>query len=89
MMVAISAGDETVYNISDVVVDPLFVAHPEWAAAIDMDAAQADKARRRFFAQAAGEKALVFARHLGPFPNFGRIVQAGDAWRWVPLEMEA
>jgi glyoxylase-like metal-dependent hydrolase (beta-lactamase superfamily II) len=89
MMVAISAGDEMVYNISDVVVDPLFVEHPEWAAAIDMDAAQADKARRGFFAQAAAEQALVFAHHLGPFPNFGRIVQAGDAWRWAPMEMEA
>jgi hypothetical protein len=75
-----------VYNISDVVVDPLFVKHPEWAPAIDMDARQADDARRRFFAQAAKENALVFAHHLGPFPNLGRIVSAGDAWQWQPIE---
>jgi glyoxylase-like metal-dependent hydrolase (beta-lactamase superfamily II) len=89
MLVSISAGDQTVYNISDVVVHPLFVEHPEWAAAIDMDAGQADKARRRFFAQAAGENALVFAHHLGPFPNFGRIVQKGDSWRWQPIDAKS
>ena len=86
VVVCISAGDQTVYNISDVVVDPLFVEHAEWAPAIDMDAGQADKARRRFFAEAAEENALVFAHHLGPFPNLGRIVRKGDAWQWQPIE---
>ncbi|MGD8397567.1 MAG: MBL fold metallo-hydrolase [Anaerolineae bacterium] len=85
-MVSVSAGEQTVYNISDVVVDPLFVEHPEWAPAIDMDAGQADEARRRFFAQAAREKALVFAHHLGPFPNLGRIVEKGETWQWQPIE---
>ena len=86
VLVSISAGDQTVYNISDVVVDPLFVEHPEWAPAIDMDARQADEARRRFFAKAAEENALVFAHHLGPFPNLGRIVKKGDSWQWQPIE---
>jgi glyoxylase-like metal-dependent hydrolase (beta-lactamase superfamily II) len=85
-MVSISAGEQTVYNISDVVVDPLFVEHPEWAPAIDMDAGEADIARLRFFAQAAEENALVFAHHLGPFPNLGHIVQMGEAWQWRPIE---
>ena len=85
-MVSISAGDQMVYNISDVVVDPLFVEHPEWAPAINMDAGRADETRRRFYAQAAEEKALVFAHHLGPFPNLGRIVKVGDAWQWQPIE---
>ncbi|MEJ2734060.1 MAG: MBL fold metallo-hydrolase [Anaerolineae bacterium] len=88
VLVEISAGDETVYNISDVVVDPLFVEHPEWAPAIDMDAGQADKTRRRFFERAAGENALVFAHHLGPFPNLGRIAKRGDSWQWQPIQME-
>jgi len=85
VMVSISAGDQKVYNISDVVVDPLFVEHPEWAPAIDMDAGQADEARRRFLARAAEENALVFAHHLGPFPNLGRIVKKGDSWQWEPI----
>jgi glyoxylase-like metal-dependent hydrolase (beta-lactamase superfamily II) len=88
VLVSISAGDQKVYNISDVVVDPLFLEHPEWAPAIDMDAGQADKARRQFFAQAAEENALVFAHHLGPFPNLGRIVEKGEAWQWQPIEAE-
>jgi glyoxylase-like metal-dependent hydrolase (beta-lactamase superfamily II) len=86
VMVAISAGDQMVYNISDVVVAPLFAEHPEWAPAIDMDASQADRARRQFFAQAAEENALVFAHHLGPFPNLGHIVPKGTAWQWRPIE---
>jgi glyoxylase-like metal-dependent hydrolase (beta-lactamase superfamily II) len=87
VLVSISSGDQTVYNISDVVVDPLFVEHPEWAPAIDMDAGRADETRRRFFTQVAEENALVFAHHLGPFPNLGRIVQKGESWQWQPIEM--
>jgi glyoxylase-like metal-dependent hydrolase (beta-lactamase superfamily II) len=86
VLVSISAGDQMVYNISDVVVHPLFVEHPEWAPAIDMNAEQADEARRRFFTEAAKENALVFAHHLGPFPNFGRIVRKGDSYHWKPIE---
>lgn len=86
VLVSISAGGQTVYNISDVVVLPLFVEHPEWAPALDMNAGQADETRRRFFSQAAEQNALVFAHHLGPFPNFGRIVRKGDAWQWQPIE---
>jgi glyoxylase-like metal-dependent hydrolase (beta-lactamase superfamily II) len=87
VMVSISAGDERVYNISDLVVDPLFVEHPEWAPAIDMDAGRADQTRRQFFARAAAENALIFAHHLGPFPNLGHIVTEGDSWQWQPIEV--
>jgi glyoxylase-like metal-dependent hydrolase (beta-lactamase superfamily II) len=86
VMVSIAAGEQKVYNISDMVVHPLFVEHPEWAPAIDMDAGQADETRRRFYAKAAEENALVFAHHLGPFPNLGRIVKKGDSWQWQPIE---
>jgi glyoxylase-like metal-dependent hydrolase (beta-lactamase superfamily II) len=84
VMITISTGGQTVYDISDLVVHPLFIEHPEWAAAIDMDAEQADAARWSFFARAASENALVFGHHLGPFPNLGCIAQRGDAWQWQP-----
>jgi hypothetical protein len=51
-----------------------------------MDAGQADAARRRFFARATKENALVFGHHLGPFPNLGRVVKWGDTWQWRPIE---
>ncbi|MBM4028628.1 MAG: MBL fold metallo-hydrolase [Planctomycetes bacterium] len=85
LMVTIAAGGQTIHNISDVVVHPLFLEHPEWAADIDMDAGLADEARRRFFARAAEEHTLVFGHHLGPFPNLGRIAKCGDAWQWQPV----
>jgi glyoxylase-like metal-dependent hydrolase (beta-lactamase superfamily II) len=87
MVVSISAGDQKACNISDVVLHPLFVEHPEWAPAMDMDAAQADETRRRFFAEAADEHLLVFAHHLGPFPNLGRIATKGASWQWQPIKM--
>jgi hypothetical protein len=86
-MVSIETGEQRVYNVSDVVVHPLFVEHPEWSPSIDMDAGQADETRRRFYARAAAENALVFGHHLGPFPNLGTIVQAGETWQWRPLEI--
>lgn len=85
VMVSIHADGQTAYNISDVAVLPLFVAHPEWSSAIDMDAAAADGTRRRLYARAAAENALVFGHHLGPFPNLGHIVAQGAGWEWVPL----
>lgn len=84
-MVSISAGEQIVYNISDVVVQPLFVEHPEWSPAIDMDAAAADEARRRLYTRAAEENALVFAHHMGPFPNLGHIIAKVAGWEWVPI----
>jgi glyoxylase-like metal-dependent hydrolase (beta-lactamase superfamily II) len=87
VMVAISDGKKRAYNISDVVVHPLFVEHPEWSPAIDMDAAAADSTRRRFYARAAAENALVFGHHMGPFPNLGHIVAQGEGWRWEPVEV--
>jgi glyoxylase-like metal-dependent hydrolase (beta-lactamase superfamily II) len=89
VLVSISAGDQKVYNISDVVVHPLFVTHPEWAPAIDMDAGNADETRRRFYTQAAEENALVFGHHLGPFPNLGQIVKKDDTWDWEPIKVSA
>ena len=84
VMLSITADDQKLYNISDVVVLPLFVEHPEWAPSIDMIVAQADETRRLFFTRAAEEDALIFAHHLGPFPNLGRIREKGDSWQWVP-----
>ncbi len=84
-MVAISAGDQMVYNVSDVVIDALFVEHPEWSPSIDMDARAADEARRRFYARAASENALIFGHHIGPFPNLGSIVASDGGWRWAPI----
>jgi glyoxylase-like metal-dependent hydrolase (beta-lactamase superfamily II) len=86
VMVTISSGGQTVYNISDAVVHPLFVEHPEWSPAVDMDAGITDEARRRFFQRAAAENALVFAHHLGPFPNLGRTAQQGASCQWQPVE---
>ncbi|MBN2103031.1 MBL fold metallo-hydrolase [bacterium] len=88
VMVSITSIGQTAYNISDVVVHPLFVEHPEWAPAIDMNWDQADQTRRQFYAKAADENALVFGHHMGPFPNFGRIVKQGSSFQWQAIEKD-
>ena len=85
VMVTITSKGQTVYNISDLVVHSLFVEHPEWSPAIDMNGQQADETRRRFYARAEEENALVFGHHMGPFPNFGRIVKKGNSYQWQTL----
>ena len=86
LTVSVSDGSQIMYNISDVVIHPLSIEHPEWAPALDIDAGRADETRRRFYALAADENALVFAHHLGPFPNFGRIERNNDTYLWKPTE---
>jgi glyoxylase-like metal-dependent hydrolase (beta-lactamase superfamily II) len=85
VMVSITSKGQTAYNISDVVVHPLFVEHPEWAPAIDMNSDQADQTRRQFYAKAAEQNALVFGHHMGPFPNFGRIIKKNNTYYWKPI----
>ena len=41
--------------------------------------------RRRLFKQAEVENLLVAGYHF-PFPGLGRIVQQGNAWRYVPIQ---
>ena len=83
--VSVSSQGQTAYNISDMVIHPLFIEHPEWSSALDMDWNEADDTRRRFYKKAAEERALVFAHHLGPFPNLGRIQSKERGWQWEPL----
>jgi glyoxylase-like metal-dependent hydrolase (beta-lactamase superfamily II) len=52
-------------------------------AAFDYDPAQVVATRRRLFDRAADERALVLCYHF-PFPGLGRVVRAGEGWRWKP-----
>jgi glyoxylase-like metal-dependent hydrolase (beta-lactamase superfamily II) len=88
IMVSITSEGKIAYNISDLVVHPLFIEYPEWAPALDMDAAQADITRRQFYARAAEENALIFAHHLGPFPNLGWIVKNNGLYQWKPVSID-
>jgi glyoxylase-like metal-dependent hydrolase (beta-lactamase superfamily II) len=84
MALAISSQDEQLLCISDVVLHPIHMEHPEWCAAVDVVPEQVVATRRKLLGWAVNEKALVLAFHF-PFPGLGRVVQKGETWQWQPI----
>jgi glyoxylase-like metal-dependent hydrolase (beta-lactamase superfamily II) len=62
----------------------LSLAHPAWAIQYDGDQAAGRARREAELAQLAASGERVFAPHF-PFPGFGRVVRAGQGYRWQPL----
>ncbi len=59
---------------------------PDWALAVEMAPDIAAATRRKLFRTAADSKTLVAGYHF-PFPGIGRIIETGDAWRFVPMQV--
>ena len=79
-IVRLESAGERIYNLGDLVHLAVEVEHPTWGPPhADLEAIVAS--RRRWFAQLATENALVVTAHE-PFPPWGRIVSAGDGYRW-------
>lgn len=77
-------GDERLLVWSDVTNRPeLFVRHPTWQVAFDIDGDQAVATRLRFLDMAAGERLRVAGYHF-PFPANGWIVKDGQNYSYVP-----
>jgi len=85
MALAISSRGQRLLVISDSVIHPIHMEHPDWYAAVDLDPDQVVDTRRQLLNRAAVEKALVLAFHF-PFPGLGRVVQKGESWQWRPIE---
>lgn len=85
MALTISSGGERLLGVSDAVLHPIHLEHPEWHAAVDVASEEVPDTRRRLLSMAANEKALVLAFHF-PFPGLGRVVAKGEEWQWHPTE---
>jgi glyoxylase-like metal-dependent hydrolase (beta-lactamase superfamily II) len=84
MALVISSEAEQLLYISDTVLHPIHLEHPEWCAAVDFAPDQVVATRRRILNRAATGKALVLAFHF-PFPGLGHILQKGEGWEWQPI----
>jgi glyoxylase-like metal-dependent hydrolase (beta-lactamase superfamily II) len=83
---AVASGEARLLITSDITNHPaLFVRHPDWAPAFDMDPDQARATRRRMLDMAANERMQVAMFHA-PFPATGYIARAGDGFRFVPVQ---
>jgi glyoxylase-like metal-dependent hydrolase (beta-lactamase superfamily II) len=80
----VASGSEQFMVLSDVTNHPaLFVRHPMWQVAFDMDGAMAADTRRKVLDMAAQERALVAGYHF-PFPAVGHIAKEGEGYELVP-----
>ncbi len=84
MALVITSGSEQLLCVSDTILHPVHVQHPEWFAAVDFIPGQIASTRQRILEKAASEKSLVLAFHL-PFPGLGRVIQKGTGWEWQPV----
>lgn len=82
-----SEGDQLLH-VSDAVLYPLHLEHPEWTPIFDMLPEQASASKHRIFDLAARENALVFAHHFPPFPSLGYVRKQEQGWQWRPIETQ-
>ena len=83
----ISSSGETLMHISDVVLHPLHLEHPDWVPVFDMLPVEAETSKRRTFDRVADEALLIFGHHFPPFPNLGHVSKDGAGWRWEPMSI--
>jgi glyoxylase-like metal-dependent hydrolase (beta-lactamase superfamily II) len=87
---SVHSGNQSLLVMSDTARNPyLFVRHPDWQPAFDMDGPLAAKARRAMLDRAAADRMPVEAYHF-PFPACGHIVHNGSGYEfeptmWAPL----
>jgi glyoxylase-like metal-dependent hydrolase (beta-lactamase superfamily II) len=85
---SVASGGEQLLHVSDAVLYPLHLEHPEWTPVFDILPEQASASKRRIFNLAAQENALVFAHHFPPFPNLGYVRKQEQGWRWQPIDTQ-
>lgn len=69
--------------LGDIVHYAVEFEHPDWLLPVRRDAEAMLASRQRVLPRIVAENALVNWSHA-PFPGWGRIVRAGDGYRWVP-----
>lgn len=84
---SIASDRQQLLHISDVVLHPFHLEHPEWIPVFDIFPEQAAASKQRIFNRAAAEQALVFAHHFPPFPNLGYVLKQAEGWQWQPIKM--
>jgi glyoxylase-like metal-dependent hydrolase (beta-lactamase superfamily II) len=83
-VVRLTAGDEYVYYLGDLVHFPIEVEHPEWVPLRNRDVPTLIESRHRVFTDRRDRPATFVFTHA-PFPGWGRIDVAGDrdyTWRF-------
>jgi glyoxylase-like metal-dependent hydrolase (beta-lactamase superfamily II) len=83
---AVQIGEKAIYT-GDVLISPVNVEHPDWTARFDVWPEQVVASRRRLLRELGQSGSLVLTCHL-PGSGAGRVVAAGEGWRWQPEDLE-
>jgi glyoxylase-like metal-dependent hydrolase (beta-lactamase superfamily II) len=86
----VASGSDRVLVQADVTAGPalLFVKHPGWHPAFDMDGAMAEQTRRKLYDMAIAERMLIQGFHF-PFPSAGYVEKDGAGYRFTPIAWNA
>ena len=81
---AVASGSARVLIQSDVTNIPeLFLRHPDWHVAFDIDPVVAARTRHKIYDMAAAERMTVVGFHF-QFPSIGHVEKEGTGYRLVP-----
>jgi glyoxylase-like metal-dependent hydrolase (beta-lactamase superfamily II) len=80
--VRISSEGEDAVITGDMTHHPCQMAHPDWAASVDVDSVQSTQTRHEFYARYADQPVLLIGTHFAT-PTAGRLITDGDAYRFA------
>ena len=82
---AVASGSARILIQSDVTNIPeLFLRHPDWHVAFDIDPVVAAQTRHKIYDMAAAERMTVVGFHF-QFPSIGHVEKDGAGYRLVPI----
>jgi len=85
-VVRVKSGNEKLMFGGDAIF-PVSFDHPEWHNGFEHDPEEATRVRLRLMAELAASGSWLVSTHM-PFPSVGRVVSAGDLYRWVPVQWD-
>jgi glyoxylase-like metal-dependent hydrolase (beta-lactamase superfamily II) len=84
----LSSGGQNFIYTGDVVTHPaISLQYPNWVFNFDADPAIASDTRKRVLDMAAQDKLMLIGYHFA-FPGIGNVAKEGDAYRFVPINMD-
>lgn len=84
MAISVHSDSKKLLHISDTVLHPIHLEHPDWHSSVAFTPKNLVSTRHRLLKKAASENTLVMATHF-PFPGIGYIVQKEKAYQWQPI----
>jgi len=85
-VVRVKSGNDRLMFGGDAIF-PVSFDHPEWHNGFEHDPEEATRVRLRLMEELAASSSWLVSTHM-PFPSVGRVVTAGDLFRWVPAQWD-